>query len=122
MMDHYENIMSVMDSLTPYYKNIMESLPAQQRKVICSVARYIIPINSTLISKESRLDPRIASTALTRLKRKGLLTHNHRLWELSDPWLGVWYRIRTGKCANIPDAPLPVHPDLLDQLLLASVK
>ena len=106
-MNSVERVMSVMDNMTPYYKLQFESLPMQQRKILCAIARNNVPMNSTAISKQSRIEARQTSTALTRLKRKNLLVHENRLWRLTDPWLGVWYRFRRGNFDNIPDTPIP---------------
>ena len=106
-MTYLENVMSAMDYLTPYYKNKFESLPIQQRKILCTVALHATPMNVTAISQKSRIETRRTSTALTRLKRKNYLIHTNRLWKLSDPWMGVWYRMRRRDFSNIPCMPLP---------------
>ncbi len=115
-----QNIITIIDELTPYYKHKIETLPPQQRKVLCALARFDGAMNMTLLSKESRTEPRITSTSLTRLKRKGFVIHANRLWKLSDPWLGAWYRMRRGDFTKIPTVPHPSIPTLWDSLLLAS--
>ena len=118
-----ESLLSLMDDLTPYYRRQLSFLSAQQRKVLCCLARNGTHLNSTQIAKESRLDPRISSMALTRLKKKGYVNHHNRVWELSDPWLGFWYRLR--RCGpedlNVPEnIDPPVSPSIIDSLLLTS--
>ena len=116
-----EKALSLIDDLTPYYRHKITALPVQQRRVACTLARNgPCPMNSTLIARESRLEARAASTALTRLKEKGLVLHTNRTWTLADPWLGAWYRIRRGDTTKIPDDPPPAEPSLMDKLLLAT--
>ena len=117
-----DTILSLMDELTPYYRRKMSAVSAQQRRVICVLARNGVPMNSTRIAKDSRLDPRVSSMALTRLKKKGYVKHQNRQWELSDPWFGVWYRLRRGSAdPMVPtDTDPPVKPSLWDSILLAS--
>ena len=116
-----EEVLALMDDLTPYYRQKITSLPVQQRRVVCTLARHgEAPMNSTLIARESRMEPRAASTALTRLNTKGMVCHANRRWTLADPWLGTWYRIRRGDITTIPNGPPPVEPSLTDKLLLAT--
>ncbi len=83
-----------IDEMTPKYKRLMDSLPLAHRKVIGALTRLPVPAGATEIAREARLEPRKASMALTRLKAKGIVSHQNRKWELADPLLGTWYRAR----------------------------
>ena len=116
-----QQALQIIDDLTPYYRRRMESLPIQQRRVVCALGRNgTSPINSTLIARESRMEPRAAATALSRLKQKGIVSHVNRRWALTDPWLGAWYRLRNGDMTRIPTETPPIKPCLHDALLMAT--
>ena len=113
--------LSLIGELTPYYRQQMTALPTQQRRVVCALARGgALPMSSSLIARESRMEPRAAATALTRLKAKGIVTHADCKWNLADAWLGAWYRARRGDTTAIPVQTPPVQPSLPDALLMAT--
>ena len=117
-----EEVLERLDDLTPYYRRRMSSVSPQQRRVVCALAR----LSRAAGSGEIRLEPRAAATALTRLKARGTVAHQDGKWQLSDPWLGAWYRTRRGghrdlgELEKLPDAPLPRAPSGRDEILLAA--
>ena len=118
-----DEIMERLDELTPYYRRRMSSLSPQQRRAVCALARLGRAAGSGEIARESRLEPRAAATALTRLKAGGTVEHSGRRWQLSDPWLGAWYRTRRGgpgKLGEPPAVSLPPAPSGWDEILLAA--
>ena len=116
-----EEIRTLLDDLTPYYRQMMESLPVQQRKALCALAQTQNPMRSTDLAREARLEPRAAATALTRLRRKGMALNQNRRWQVADPWLALWYRTRRNAAEPVPDdmPPPPPAPSPWDQLIMA---
>ena len=39
-----QEVLAVMDDLTPYYRQQITSLPVQQRRVVCALGRVYIQI------------------------------------------------------------------------------
>ena len=121
-----DEVLERLDDLTPYYRRRMSSVSPQQRRVVCALARLGRAAGSGETAGESRLEPRAAAAALTRLKARGTVVHQDVKWRLSDPWLGAWYRIRRGgyrdlgELEKLPDAPLPRAPSGWDEIMLAA--
>src|SRR5262245_17907164 len=96
----------LLDEITPYYKAKVESLPAQQRKIIDYIARVSGETNEALSPKEIagalRLPPNQVSSQLKRLSAHGYvravnLRGRSSYYTLSEPLYALWHQMRFGQ-------------------------
>lgn len=73
LLDLEKNIFTLLDNLTPYYQSRMESLPAEKRKIIDTLARADGPLSPTEIAKKARTQVNTVVTQIRRLERDGIL-------------------------------------------------
>ena len=99
----------LLDEVTPYYQAKMERLPAQQRKILDSIARASAKTHEgqtpTQIARETRLKPNQVSSQLKRLSELGYvraanLRSRSSYYTLSEPLYAVWYQMRFGRDAR----------------------
>jgi tetratricopeptide (TPR) repeat protein len=96
----------LLDQVTPYYKAKVETLPAQQRKIVDHIARVSSKTNEALSPKEIagalRLPPNQVSSQLRRLSGLGFvraanLRGRGSYYTLSEPLYAIWHQMRSGR-------------------------
>jgi DNA-binding transcriptional ArsR family regulator len=96
----------LLDEVTPYYKAKIESLPAQQRKILDHIARISGKtqegLTPTQIAQETRLPANQVSAQLKRLADLGYVrTANIRsrnsYYSLAEPLYAIWHQMRFGR-------------------------
>ena len=96
----------LLDEVTPYYKAKVETLPAQQRKIVDHIARVSSETKEALSPKEIagalRLPPNQVSSQLKRLSRLGYvrsanLRGRSSYYTLSEPLYAIWHQLRFGR-------------------------
>jgi len=99
----------LLDEATPYYKAKVESLPAQQRKILDYIARESSRtregVTPTAIAGATRLKPNQVSAQLKRLSDLGYvraanLRERHSYYTLSEPLYAIWHQMRFGRDAR----------------------
>jgi tetratricopeptide (TPR) repeat protein len=96
----------LLDEVTPFYKAKIESLPAQQRKIMDHIARISGQTNEGLtpgeIAQAVRLAPNQVSAQLKRLSEEGYvrvvnLRGRRSYYTLSEPLYAIWHQMRFGR-------------------------
>lgn len=99
----------LLDQVTPYYKDKMEILPPQQRKILDYIARESSRthegVTPSEIAKGARLAANVVSSQLKRLLESGYIsTANLRgrnsYYTLAEPLYAIWYQMRFGRDAR----------------------
>lgn len=71
VMGLLEDLESLIDEYTPYFKANIEALPAKERKVFSTLADLWSPSSTAEVARAARLDTRTVSTYLGRLVWRG---------------------------------------------------
>jgi DNA-binding transcriptional ArsR family regulator len=99
----------LLDEVTPYYKAKVETLPAQQRKILDHIARVSGKtgegLTPTEIAEAVRLSPNQVSAQLKRLAELGYvraanLRGRSSYYTLSEPLYAIWHQMRFGRDAH----------------------
>jgi tetratricopeptide (TPR) repeat protein len=99
----------LLDEVTPYYKSKVESLPAQQRKILEHIARVSSEtregVTPSQIAEATRLKPNQVSAQLMRLSELGYvraasLRQRNSFYTLSEPLYAIWHQMRFGREAR----------------------
>ena len=99
----------LLDEVTPYFKSKVESLPAQQRKILDQIARVSSRTNEGLTPTEIagavRLTSNQVSAQLKRLSDDGYvraanLRGRSSYYTLSEPLYAIWHQMRFGRDAR----------------------
>lgn len=104
-----QGLESLLDEVTPYYKAKVESLPAQQRKILDYIARISSKtsegVTPTEIAEACRLTVNQVSAQLKRLSllsyvRAANLRGRSSYYTLSESLYAIWYQMRFGRDAQ----------------------
>jgi tetratricopeptide (TPR) repeat protein len=96
----------LLDEVTPYYKAKIESLPAQQRKILDHVARVSgrtqEGLTPTEIARDTRLPVNQVSSQLKRLSDLGYvraanIRSRNSFYSLAEPLYAIWHQMRFGR-------------------------
>jgi tetratricopeptide (TPR) repeat protein len=96
----------LLDEVTPYFKAKVETLPAQQRKIIDYIAAISGETNEGLspsvIAAAVRMSPNQVSSQLKRLAEAGYvksanLRGRSAYYSLSEPLFSIWHQMRSGR-------------------------
>jgi tetratricopeptide (TPR) repeat protein len=99
----------LLDEVTPYYKAKIESLPAQQRKILDHIARISARtregLTPTEIAASVRLGVNQVSAQLKRLAdigyvRAANIRGRSSYYTLSEPLYAIWHQMRFGREAG----------------------
>jgi uncharacterized protein len=96
----------LLDEVTPYFKAKIETLPAQQRKIVDYIARLSGETNEGLtptdIASAVRMSPNQVSSQLKRLTERGYvrpanLRGRSSYYSLSEPLFSIWHQMRSSR-------------------------
>ena len=95
----------VIDERTEYFKNHLENLPPQERKILAAVLAKWQPVTSREIAEVARLNVNLVSAHLQRLLNKGEVVvvsqKGRRKWyETVDRMVPFYNRMRCGEMAS----------------------
>lgn len=103
LIDVQDALEELLDELTPYFQDRMNRLPAQQRKILDTLALMEGPATPTEIAKEARLDVRIVNPQIRRLTELGYMRVSKQerrkttRYEVSERLFRIWREMRTIK-------------------------
>lgn len=83
----HDDLESLLDELTPYYKHLIDDIPRQQQRVFNAVAGHWTPVRAADIQVELRLKRNQVGAQLSRLTKEGWLV------EVEAPGRGQTYEV-----------------------------
>lgn len=95
-----EELVTLIDENTEYFRGHLELLPRSERRVFISVLDLWCPSSATAIAARARMDVRAVSTMLARLIDRGAVTANpagtssRKLYSASEPLFSIYYKMR----------------------------
>jgi DNA-binding transcriptional ArsR family regulator len=98
-----EQIDRLLDSVTPYYKDLVESLPAQAQIVLDALAKRWDPTIAAELAQDTGLEVQVISSQLVRLERAGLVAKEtvpgvaRTAFTVAERLLNVWYLMRSSR-------------------------
>ena len=100
-MEVRDSLLKLLDEMTPFFQAQMESLPAQQRKILDTLALMDGPATPTEIAKTSRTKVNIVTSQLKRLEDAGYVTPKKYKkkkivrYEVRERLFRIWREMRT---------------------------
>ena len=95
-----EELVSLVDEHTEYFRGHLESLPKNERRVYVALIDLWQPSSTGEIAARARLDVRVVSTMLGRLVNRGAVTvkpdggGRKRLYAASERLYSIYYKLR----------------------------
>lgn len=100
-----QELEALLDEFTPYFKAIVDGLPAQQQKIFDSVALAWDPVEVSAVARQTRLPSNQVSAQLRSMVRGGLLrevpiSSKKKTYLLADRFSNIHYLMRHGRVAK----------------------
>jgi DNA-binding transcriptional regulator GbsR (MarR family) len=97
--DLMANLTQLIDSHTDYFKNLLEALPATERKVFVEVLELWKPTNTSSIASAARMETSKASAILNRLQHRGAIelvkqSGKKKYFQASERLFNIYYLMR----------------------------
>ena len=95
-----EELVTLVDENTEYFRGHLEVLPRSERRVYISVLDLWQPSSTGEIARRARMDVRAVSTMLARLIERGAVrasdaqSGNKRLYAATEPLFSIYYKLR----------------------------
>ena len=105
LLDLTKTIRDAVDDHTEYFKNYIDSLPSQERRVFVALAELWRPATTREIAGISRLSSNQCSAQLRRLVKRGSVTiaedtARKQRYCLTEPIFGLYHALRHGDGVN----------------------
>ena len=99
--DLMDNLLSLVDDHTEYFKSHLESLPPQERRIYLALATLWRPATARDVAKQARMDINVTSALLNRLVERGAVTIDggtprRRQYYLTERLYNIYYLLRRG--------------------------
>ncbi len=93
------DLLDLVDDHTEYFKNHLESLPAQERRVYLALAALWKPAAAREVAEHARLDPSQCSAQLARLGERGVVqvaggSARRKRYYLTERLYNIYYLLR----------------------------
>ena len=98
-----EDLESLLDQLTPYYKARFEDLPTQSQLIVNAVALHWHPMTAAECASHTRIGINVVSAQLDRLCRQGVLSkvslsETGKLgFQMAERFFNIWYLMRASR-------------------------
>ncbi len=98
-------LLTLVDEHTGYFKNHLEALPHQERRVYLALAALWHPSTAREVAERARLNVNTCSAQIRRLQKRGVIAHaggtaRRKQYCLAERMYNIYYLIRT---KNDPD-------------------
>jgi TPR repeat protein len=103
--DSFKDLETILDQVTPLYKQRMDSLTPPQQAIVDAVAQNWDAISTKEISKKVRIPSKEVSSQLNYLVKSQIVTKiqtstkNH-LYQISERFFNIYYLMRLGRRKN----------------------
>ena len=101
----FKDLETILDKVTPLYKDRLDSLKKNQQVIIDAVAQNWDGISVAEISRKTRMPSKIISAQLNQLEKNQLINKittstKNNLYQIKERFFNIYYLMRLGKRRN----------------------
>ncbi len=97
----FQDLMKVLDEVTPLYKHRMDDLPPQLQDIMHAVAMNWDGISVKEIAKQTGLATNAISAQLNKLEKTGIVYSEaigkNKVYQINERFFNIWYLMRFGR-------------------------
>lgn len=97
----FQDLMKVLDEVTPLYKHRMDDLPAQLQDIMHAIAINWDGMSGKEIAKETGLETNAISAQLSKLEKIGVVYSEaigkNKVYQITERFFNIWYLMRFGR-------------------------
>lgn len=99
--DAFEDLLRILDEVTPLYKHRMDDLPAQLQDIVHTLAINWDGMLTSEISKKTRMDSKAVSAQLKKLEKYEIIESEsmgkNKIYKIKERFFNIWYLMCFGR-------------------------
>ena len=97
----FEDLLKVLDDVTPLYKHRMDDLPASLQEIVHTIALNWDGMLTKEIAKKTRQESKVISAQLKQLEKYQLVVSEsigkNKIYKIQERFFNIWYLMRFGR-------------------------
>lgn len=99
--DAFEDLLRILDEVTPLYKHRMDDLPTQLQEIVHTLAINWDGMLTNEIAKKTRIESKAVSAQLKKLERYEIIESEsigkNNIYKIKERFFNIWYLMRFGR-------------------------
>ncbi|NQY52390.1 MAG: NACHT domain-containing protein [Campylobacteraceae bacterium] len=99
--DSFEDLLKILDEVTPLYKHRMDDLPAQLQDIVHTIAINWDGIYTKEIALKTKLESKTVSAQLKKLEKyeivESITVGKNKIYKIKERFFNIWYLMRFGR-------------------------
>ena len=99
--DTFEDLLRILDEVTPLYKHRMDDLPAQLQDIVHTLAINWDGMLTNEIAKKTKMDSKAVSAQLKKLEKYEIIESEsigkNNIYKIKERFFNIWYLMRFGR-------------------------
>lgn len=99
--DAFEDLLRILDEVTPLYKHRMDDLPTQLQEIVHTLAINWDGMLTSEIAKKTRIESKAVSAQLKKLEKYEIIESEsigkNNIYKIKERFFNIWYLMRFGR-------------------------
>jgi DNA-binding Lrp family transcriptional regulator len=99
--DAFEDLLRILDEVTPLYKHRMDDLPTQLQEIVHTLAINWDGMLTNEIAKKTRIESKAVSAQLKKLEKYEIIESEsigkNNIYKIKERFFNIWYLMRFGR-------------------------
>lgn len=99
--DTFEDLLRILDEVTPLYKHRMDDLPTQLQEIVHTLAINWDGMLTNEIAKKTRIESKAVSAQLKKLEKYEIIESEsigkNNIYKIKERFFNIWYLMRFGR-------------------------
>lgn len=99
--DSFEDLLKILDEVTPLYKHRMDDLPSQLQDIVHTIAINWDGIYTKEIALKTKLESKTVSAQLKKLEKyeivESITVGKNKIYKIKERFFNIWYLMRYGR-------------------------
>jgi len=99
--DAFDDLLRILDEVTPLYKHRMDDLPVQLQDIVHTLAINWDGMLTNEIAKKTRMESKAVSAQLKKLEKYEIIesesTGKNNIYKIKERFFNIWYLMRFGR-------------------------
>lgn len=99
--DAFEDLLRILDEVTPLYKHRMDDLPTQLQDIVHTLAINWDGMLTNEVAKKTRLESKAVSAQLKKLEKYEIIESEsigkNKIYKIKERFFNIWYLMRFGR-------------------------
>lgn len=97
----FDDLLKILDEVTPLYKHRMDDLPAQLQEIVHTIAMNWDGMLTREVAKKTKLESKAISSQLKQLEKYEIVESEsigkNKIYKIKERFFNIWYLMRYGR-------------------------